>query len=137
VPCFQFHESHGQRPGNRAGPTQGRVGLERRGARGFAHIGVIEWLEEHRIPVDIVTGTSMGGLIAGMYATGMTPAEAHQFITAVDWDKSLLAEPNYDQLSFRRKEDRRALPARRRFGVEERAERAHWFQSRPWRGAAV
>jgi len=58
------------------------------------------------IPVDIVTGTSMGGLIAGMYATGMTPAEAHQFITAVDWDKSLLAEPNYDQLSFRRKEDR-------------------------------
>lgn len=78
------------------------------GARGFAHIGVIEWLEEHRIPVDIVTGTSMGGLIAGMYATGMTPAETHQFITAVDWDKSLLPEPNYDQLAFRRKEDRRA-----------------------------
>lgn len=78
------------------------------GARGFAHIGVIEWLEEHRIPVDIVTGTSMGGLIAGMYATGMTPAETHHFITAVDWDKSLLPEPNYDQLAFRRKEDRRA-----------------------------
>src|SRR5450432_4846727 len=75
------------------------------GARGFAHIGVIEWMEEHRIPVDIVTGTSMGGLIAGMYATGMTPAEAHHFITAVDWDKSLRPEPNYDQLSFRRKED--------------------------------
>jgi NTE family protein len=78
------------------------------GARGFAHVGVIEWLEEHRIPVDIVTGTSMGGLIAGMYATGMTAAEAHHFITAVDWDKSLLPEPNYDQLAFRRKEDRRA-----------------------------
>ena len=78
------------------------------GARGFAHIGVIEWLEEHRIPVDVVTGTSMGGLIAGMYATGMTPAEAHKFITAVDWDKSLLSEPSYDQLAFRRKEDRRA-----------------------------
>src|SRR5882762_2925244 len=60
------------------------------GARGFAHVGVIEWLEEHRIPVDIVTGTSMGGLIAGMYAMGMTPAEAHHFITAVDWDKTLL-----------------------------------------------
>jgi NTE family protein len=78
------------------------------GARGFAHVGVIEWLEEHRIPVDIVTGTSMGGLIGGMYATGITGAEAHQFITAVDWDKSLRPEPNYDQLSFRRKEDRRA-----------------------------
>jgi NTE family protein len=93
-----------------AAPARPKVALvlSGGGARGFAHIGVIEWLEEHRIPVDIVTGTSMGGLIAGMYATGMTPAEAHQFITAVDWDKSLLAEPNYDQLSFRRKEDRRA-----------------------------
>src|SRR5271168_3971826 len=78
------------------------------GARGIAHIGVIEWLEEHRIPVDIVTGTSMGGLVAGMYAMGMTPAEAHHFITAVDWDKSLLPEPTYVQLAFRRKEDRRA-----------------------------
>ena len=78
------------------------------GARGLAHIGVIEWLEEHRIPVDIVTGTSMGGLIAGMYAVGMTPAEVHHFIATVDWDKSLLAEPIYDQLAFRRKEDRRA-----------------------------
>jgi len=45
-------------------------------------------------------GHSMGGLIAGMYATGMTPAEAHHFITAVDWDKSLRPEPNYDQLAF-------------------------------------
>jgi len=78
------------------------------GARGLAHIGVIEWLEEHRIPVDIVTGTSMGGLIAGMYAVGMTPAEAHHFIATVDWDTSLLPEPSYDQLAFRRKEDRRA-----------------------------
>ena len=78
------------------------------GARGFAHIGVIEWLEEHRIPTDVITGTSMGGLMAGMYASGMTPAEMHHFISAVDWDKSLLPEPNYDELAFRRKEDRRA-----------------------------
>ena len=91
-------------------PQRAKVGLvfSGGGARGFAHIGVIEWLEEHRIPVDVVTGTSMGALIGGMYATGMTPAEAHDFITAVDWDKSLLPEPSYDQLAFRRKEDRRA-----------------------------
>ncbi len=78
------------------------------GARGFAHVGVLEWLEEHRIPVDIVTGTSMGGLIGGMYATGMTATEAHKFITAIDWDTALLPEPNYDELAYRRKEDRRA-----------------------------
>jgi len=99
-----------QSPAQVATPSRPKIALvlSGGGARGFAHIGVIEWMEEHRIPVDIVTGTSMGGLIAGMYATGMTPAEAHHFITAVDWDKSLRPEPNYDQLSFRRKEDRRA-----------------------------
>ena len=78
------------------------------GARGLAHVGVIEWFEEHRIPVDIVTGTSMGGLIGAMYATGMTATEVHEFISAIDWDKTLLPEPNYDQLAFRRKEDRRS-----------------------------
>jgi NTE family protein len=78
------------------------------GARGLAHVGVLEWLEDHRIPVDIVTGTSMGGLIGAMYATGMTAHEAHEFISAIDWDKTLLPEPDYDQLGFRRKEDHRS-----------------------------
>lgn len=39
-------------------------------ARGFAHIGVLEVMFEHRIPVDIITGTSIGALIGGLYATG-------------------------------------------------------------------
>ena len=41
-------------------------------AKGFAHIGILEWFEENRIPVDYVVGTSMGGLIGGAYATGMS-----------------------------------------------------------------
>ena len=45
------------------------------GARGFAHIGVLQWFEEHRIPVDYIAGTSMGGLVGGMYAAGMSPEE--------------------------------------------------------------
>ena len=40
-------------------------------ARGIAHVGVIRWLEEHRIPIDVAAGTSMGGLIGGAFATGM------------------------------------------------------------------
>ena len=40
-------------------------------ARGIAHVGVIRWLEEHRIPIDVAAGTSMGGLVGGAYATGM------------------------------------------------------------------
>ena len=54
--------------------AQGRhkVGLvfEGGGALGFAHIGVIEWIEAHHIPVDYVAGTSMGGLVGGLYASG-------------------------------------------------------------------
>ena len=45
--------------------TRPRIGLALGGgaARGIAHVGVLEWLEEHHIPVDVVVGTSMGGLI--------------------------------------------------------------------------
>ena len=45
------------------------------GARGAAHIGVLEELERLRIPVDCVAGTSMGALVAGVYAGGMSPAK--------------------------------------------------------------
>src|ERR1700761_3954271 len=45
------------------------------GALGFAHIGVIEWIEAHHIPVDYVAGTSMGGLVGGLYASGLSPQE--------------------------------------------------------------
>ncbi len=77
------------------------------GARGLAHIGVLEWFDEHHIPVDYVTGTSMGGIVGAFYATGATGKEIETFVEKIDWDTTLLSEPRYDQLSFRRKEDRR------------------------------
>jgi NTE family protein len=46
------------------------------GALGFAHIGVIDWIEAHHIPVDYVAGTSMGGLVGGLYASGMSAERA-------------------------------------------------------------
>jgi len=51
------------------------------GARGFAHIGVLKALEEESIPIDIITGTSVGALIGGAYASGITP---DQLITMAD-----------------------------------------------------
>ena len=60
-------------PSAAARPTVG-LALEGGGALGLAHIGVIKWLQEHRIPVDYVGGTSMGGLVGGFYAIGMNPA---------------------------------------------------------------
>jgi NTE family protein len=82
------------------------VALSGGGARGLAHIGVLQWMEENRIPVDYVAGTSMGALVGSLYATGMSPAEMRQFVESIDWDQALLPEPGYDQLAFRRKEDR-------------------------------
>ena len=61
-------------------------------ARGLAHIGVLRWFEEHRIPIDVIAGTSMGGLIAGAYASGMTPDEIATLMRTTDWDMMFLPD---------------------------------------------
>src|ERR1700757_3913544 len=86
-----------------------RIGLALSGggALGLTEIGVIEWMEEHHIPVDRIAGTSMGSIIGAMYATGMSPAEIHDFAKKINWDEALLPEPVHSQISYRRKQDRR------------------------------
>jgi NTE family protein len=86
------------------------VALEGGGALGLAHVGVLKWFEEHHIPVDYVAGTSMGGLVGGLYATGMSPEEMETLIEGIDWRKILGDRTPYEDLSFRRKEDQRAYP---------------------------
>jgi NTE family protein len=86
------------------------------GARGLAHIGVLDWFDQHRIPVDYIAGTSMGGLVGGLYATGMSPEQIRRVASTLDWDKLLSGPPSYNELSFRRKEDRRAYPTVLEFG---------------------
>ena len=56
------------------------------GARGAAHIGVIHVLEEMHIPIDYVAGTSMGALVGGFYATGMTAGQLEATVRAIDFD---------------------------------------------------
>ncbi|CAM2894887.1 patatin-like phospholipase family protein [Vibrio mytili] len=56
------------------------------GAKGAAHIGVLKALEEMNVPVDIVTGTSMGSYVGGLYATGMSADEIESFIYSIDWN---------------------------------------------------
>ena len=55
-------------------------------ARGIAHVGVIRWLDEHHVPIDVAAGTSMGGLIGGAFATGMSADEIETMLAGVDWD---------------------------------------------------
>lgn len=87
-------------------------------ARGIAHIGFLKWLEEHRIPVDYIVGTSMGGLVAGAYASGMTPAEIATLIEEAEWDLIFLADSPFKYKTFRRKEDARSFPAQIDIGLK-------------------
>ncbi|HUT58733.1 MAG TPA: patatin-like phospholipase family protein [Phycisphaerae bacterium] len=105
--CFSAAAQQTSQTGRR--PKIG-VALQGGGAKGLAHIGVLEWFEEHRIPIDYIAGTSMGGLVGGLYATGVRPAEIQQLIKTIDWDEVLRGEIPYQDLSFRRKEDLRAYP---------------------------
>jgi NTE family protein len=98
-------------------PKVGLV-LEGGGALGFAHIGVLKYLEEHHIPVDIVAGTSMGGLVGGLYAIGESPREIEDLTQAIDWDSVMSGTTDFQDLSFRRKEDRQAFPNRLEMGLK-------------------
>ncbi|MEP7272943.1 MAG: patatin-like phospholipase family protein, partial [Acidobacteriota bacterium] len=89
------------------------------GARGIAHIGVLRWCEEHRVPVDYISGTSMGGLIGGLYATGMKPDEMLNFFKGIDWKEVFDVGPSFNQLTYRRREDRRSFQTRFEFGLKD------------------
>ena len=56
------------------------------GARGIAHIGVIQALEDRGIPIHGITGTSMGALVGGMYACGFSGAQMDSIARSLDWD---------------------------------------------------
>jgi NTE family protein len=99
-------------------PTLGLV-LEGGGALGLAHVGVITWLEEHRIPVDYVAGTSMGGLVGGVYATGSGAGELRKLVDGIRWDQVMSGKLPYRDLSFRRKEDALDYPNDLEFGLRK------------------
>lgn len=85
-------------------------------ARGLAHVGVIRWFEEHRIPIDLVAGTSMGGLIGGSFATGMDAGELTAMVGGIDWNQMFGSSP-FPLKNIRRKADARAYPSRLEFGL--------------------
>jgi NTE family protein len=87
------------------------------GARGAAHIGVLKELERQRIPVDVITGTSMGAIVGGLYASGMTAAELEALVGSLDWAGALTDKPDREDLSFRRKQDDAEFPIDFELGV--------------------
>jgi NTE family protein len=86
-------------------------------ARGIAHVGVIRWFEEHRIPIDLAAGTSMGGLIGGSFATGMDADELAEMVASLNWDM-LFGASSFEFKNIRRKADARDFPSRLEFGLK-------------------
>jgi NTE family protein len=75
------------------------------GARGAAHAGVLKVLEELRIPIDYIAGTSMGSIVGGLYATGMTAEQIADALISVDWDAALQDSIGREYRSMHRKRD--------------------------------
>ncbi|MGE0030960.1 MAG: patatin-like phospholipase family protein [Steroidobacteraceae bacterium] len=97
-----------------------RVGLvlSGGGARGLAHVGVLKVLEEQRVPIDAIAGTSMGAVIGGLYASGMTSAEIEALVRTLNWNSAFRDRPPRGDLNFRRKQDDREFLVRFPLGVK-------------------
>jgi NTE family protein len=103
-----------------SGTERPRVGLvlSGGGARGAAHIGVLKALEDMRIPIDVISGTSMGAVVGGLYASGMSVADIEKLMTSIDWQDAFTDRPSREDLSFRRKQDDTDFPVRLPLGVK-------------------
>ncbi|MFY9660090.1 MAG: patatin-like phospholipase family protein [Terriglobales bacterium] len=114
-----------------SGSRRPRIGLvlEGGGALGLAHVGVLQWLEENRIPVDVIAGASMGSLVGGIYASGESPSQIEALIRSIRWNEVLRGVTPYRDLSFRRKEDRRDYPNAFEFGLKHGAQFPSGFNS--------
>jgi len=77
------------------------------GARGAAHVGVLKVLEELRVPIDCITGTSMGSLVGGAYATGTTIPEMEEILSVISTELLFKERPPRQELAIRRKLDDR------------------------------
>jgi NTE family protein len=90
-----------------ASPARPKIGLALSGggARGAAHIGVLKVLEENRVPIHYIAGTSMGALVGALYASGMSPHELETRIARVDWLDAFNDNTQRNRRSFRRKRD--------------------------------
>lgn len=84
-----------------------RVGLvlSGGGSRGTAHIGVLKVLEQLRVPVDAIAGTSMGAVVGGLYASGLSAHDIERIMTSINWQEAFRDRPPREDLTLRRKEE--------------------------------
>lgn len=89
------------------------------GARGLTHVGVLKVLEEMKVPVDMIVGTSMGAIIGGLYAAGMSADDLERELLKVDWGDVFERRAPRQVLSQRRKEEDFELSPVLEFGFRD------------------
>ena len=94
-------------PAAQPAQSRPRVGLvlSGGGARGAAHIGVLKVLEELRVPIDLIVGTSMGSIVGAAYSTGLSVSEMEKEIKTITTDALFTDNPPRQDQTMRRKDD--------------------------------
>lgn len=88
-------------------PHRLRIGLvlSGGGARGIAHVGVLQVLEKLHVPIDAIAGTSMGAVVGGLYASGLSPAQIEATVRSMNWQEAFRDRPPREDLTLRRKQE--------------------------------
>lgn len=89
------------------------------GARGMAHIGMLKYMEQMGIPVDLVGGTSMGGLIAGLYSLGYDAQYLDSLVRSIDWTVMMSDKVPDSYQSYRRRKNNERFALTIPFHYEE------------------
>ncbi|HMD73226.1 MAG TPA: patatin-like phospholipase family protein, partial [Steroidobacteraceae bacterium] len=118
--CCALARAEPAEPARNVGAARPRICLvlSGGGARGMAHIGVLKVLEQLKIPVDCIAGTSMGAIVGGLYASGMSPERIEAKMNSVDWQEAFRDAPPRKDLAFRRKQDDLNFLVRLPFGLK-------------------
>ncbi|MEO8304060.1 MAG: patatin-like phospholipase family protein [Betaproteobacteria bacterium] len=108
-------------PSTRVAGTPPRIGLALSGggARGIAHVGVLKVLDEMRIPISCVTGTSMGSIVGAGFAVGTPPEKLEKIVLAANWAQIFRDNPPRQEISIRRKGDDYKTLFAPEFGVKD------------------
>jgi NTE family protein len=88
-------------------PHRPRIGLvlSGGGARGAAHIGVLKVLDQMHVPIDAIAGTSMGAVVGGLYASGLSARQIESIMTSLNWQRAFRDRPYREDLPLRRKQE--------------------------------
>ncbi len=90
------------------------------GARGAAHIGVLKMLDKLHVPIDVIAGTSMGAVVGGLYASGMSGDEIEHAMAGLSWQAAFRDRPARTELDYRRKEEDRQYLVNLPLGLQGR-----------------